>query len=350
MSGATRVQYTNGLMCVGIRVPGAVTHHLEAFFGEPNGSARSSQWNIDSWIAQDLLVGAELDHPVAGEYGEPWIASGDGNRLVSLRSGVGLTVDLDRRSIAVRGGDTRGVMVETYRCVRQVLVRSLLAVGARILHASATLGRDGVTIYVGQKGAGKTTSMLQNIVKNNEAFVANERVLVWKRDGRLFVYGWPGTAFVGLGSLRAVFSLDDLIGLHERIGGTALLLMDHRTVDRNVIESLRRVPRHLVADHKIYLLPGELAALTKTSVRWGGRLQRIVLPRFTTTESPAQGPVPVKRLHEVLTRESLQTPPHWPDLLGLDRSPAYTPDYVSLDDLFTIEAIEVSGPNLAVTA
>jgi hypothetical protein len=349
MTDMMRIQYSNGSTPIEIRAPCAVTPHLEAFFGKPDCPARRAQWEIDSRIDRDWLAGTELENPVTGEYGEPWMASGDGNHLVSLRSGAELAIDLDQRHIRVHGGGTRGVMLETYRSVRQVLVRSLLAAGARILHASATLGRDGVTIFVGQKGAGKTTSMLHNIVTNNEAFVANERVLVWKRDGQLFVYGWPETAFVGLGSLRSMFSLDDLIGLHERVGGTAFLLMDHRTVDRNVIEGIRRVPRHRVADHKVYLLPGELAALANTTVRWGGRLQRIVLPRFTTGEGPAQCPVPAERLREILARESLQIPPHWPDLLGLDRNRAHTPDQVGIDEFLTIEAIEVRGQNLAVT-
>lgn len=344
-----RIQYDNGLAPIGIRAPCTVAPHLEAFFGKPDSSARSAPWEIDSRIDRDSLVGSELENPVTGEYGEPWMASGDGNHLVSLRSGTELTIDHAQRSIRVRGGGARGVVLETYRSVRQVLVRSLLAAGARILHASATLGRDGVTIFVGQKGAGKTTSMLHNVVTNSEAFVSNERVLVWKRDGQLFVYGWPETAFVGLGSLESVFSLEDLIGLHERIGGTAFLLMDHRALDREVIEGIRRVPRHRVAGHKVYLLPGELAALANTTVRWGGRLRRIVLPRFTTAENPAQRPVPAKRLREILARESLQVPPHWPDLLGLDRNRAHAPDQLGIDEFLTVEAIEVSGPNLAVT-
>ncbi len=74
--------------------------------------------------------------------------------------------------------------------------------GSAILHASAVLGPRGAVLVLGDKGKGKTTTMLSLIAHHGLHYFSGDKVLVDSAGGHLRLRGWPDYPHVGFGTLR----------------------------------------------------------------------------------------------------------------------------------------------------
>jgi len=344
--------FHNGLTTVEVECPPSLVRHLINFMapGAPEGD--DARWTVESVLAP---IGAErsmahITRLVTGEYNEPWVADDALDLLISLRTGVRVMVDRPNRRIRIVSEDETALAVETYRSVRQLLVWSLLAHGATIVHASAVWDDHGVTLFVGEKGSGKTTAMLQALCTGQFGFVGNDRVLLWRSDADIRAFGWPATAYVGLGSIAGTVGLKRLKGVHESVSSTARILLDHQCTSDQTIELMSRIPISAIGRHKIFLLPGEIASLTRTAVSSGGLLNRVIFPHFTPDRflKTSVKSIGASDLNLLIRREILDVPVDYPDLLGLRSAfPSEAAQAWPIDWALDVEGLTVSGPNLA---
>ena len=105
------------------------------------------------------------------------------------------------------------------RVVRELITAQAYARDAISLHASAVAAPDrSVTLFVGGKGAGKTTRLLLSLSRPDTSFVANDRVLLRLDEGTYRVHGLPTIVALRAPTL-ALFP--DLAPRSSRIGGTS---------------------------------------------------------------------------------------------------------------------------------
>ena len=319
--------FTNGHVFVDFYASPELLEHARNYFAPDPGCQLPSsapRWKVTARLGTGSdPVPCTNWSLVKGEYGEALARCPSGCHLVSLVSGSRIRIDAKARSIDVHGTSLQGVYMEAYRAVRQILLRTLLHQGAVVMHASAVAAADGVTVCVGKKGAGKTTAAWQSLhaAQGGLRFVANDRVLLTPGNSGIAVYGWPATAFVGLGTISSTFGVKRLVGLHDRCSGTARLMTDHRLTEADVLDFYGsvQVTEHL-ASHKLYLLPGEVAQATESGLAWGGPLKRIVFPEFQHDGDEHSARIQQLRPADampILAAEVLGEGLGYPDTLGL---------------------------------
>ncbi|MFD2837083.1 hypothetical protein ACFS3C_12370 [Azotobacter vinelandii] len=76
------------------------------------------------------------------------------------------------------------------RVIKQLLITKIENAGGAVLHASA-FSLDGRAIcYVGEKGQGKTTCLLESLKANGAKFITNDRLPIIPISGKFHVLGW----------------------------------------------------------------------------------------------------------------------------------------------------------------
>ncbi len=86
------------------------------------------------------------------------------------------------------GGNLR---LAALRVVRELISVQAFCRGSMPVHASAVAHGEGVTLFVGPKGAGKTTNLVAALERAGTSYVANDRVLVDRTDAGYRVRGTP---------------------------------------------------------------------------------------------------------------------------------------------------------------
>lgn len=83
------------------------------------------------------------------------------------------------------------------KIVRSYFYKLMASYGWVQIHAGAVINRnDEVFLFAGGKGAGKTSSILASILKNNDIrFISNDRVLIHPSDS--YTIGWPTAVGIG---------------------------------------------------------------------------------------------------------------------------------------------------------
>ncbi|QGZ64593.1 phosphoenolpyruvate carboxykinase (ATP) [Paraburkholderia acidisoli] len=89
------------------------------------------------------------------------------------------------------------------------------AAGTVLLHASAVNSQSGTLLILGEKHAGKTTTLLHLVFQGRFELLSGDKVLLRERDGGLWVRGWPDYPHVGMGTLRSIPGLSDRLGVRD---------------------------------------------------------------------------------------------------------------------------------------
>ncbi|ACO78647.1 hypothetical protein AvCA_24640 [Azotobacter vinelandii CA] len=86
---------------------------------------------------------------------------------------------------------TKNALVkDIQRVIKQLLITKIENAGGAVLHASA-FSLDGRAIcYVGEKGQGKTTCLLESLKANGAKFITNDRLPIIPISGKFHVLGW----------------------------------------------------------------------------------------------------------------------------------------------------------------
>jgi hypothetical protein len=75
--------------------------------------------------------------------------------------------------------------------------------GTTLLHASAAVGSGGIVMIVGEKGAGKTTTLFKLIFNAGLGYYSGDKVLLRVEDRLATLRAWPDYPHLGIGTLRA---------------------------------------------------------------------------------------------------------------------------------------------------
>jgi hypothetical protein len=207
-------------------------------------------------------------------------------RAVTAGSGLAYRSELTAGTLEVIGYDPEAVSTATARLAREMVRGVLLRDGWSILHASAVVHEGRVTLTIGEKGAGKTTTAVALANVYRLGLLANDRVFVRaNEDGGVDVLPWPSAAALGLGLLDALGWFDLARDRLER--GEAL----HPTQDERVTEALltcRTTPlwdggREL----KAQVFPDQFPHWFGLDLATSGQAAAIVFPRIEAGAVPA---------------------------------------------------------------
>lgn len=189
----------------------------------------------------------------------------DGTQLAwDADTRVGYRYDTARREVAFYG-DAPTAFIHLIELVRYFGLLVEQSKGTAVLHSSAVLDEKtgGVIAIAGVKGAGKTTTMLDLVLRQGHRYFSGDKLLLDVVDGRLRARGWPDYPHIGLGSLR------QHPALVERLGSQAAAALDTARADAD----------------KILLTPEAFAGAVGRSPMGSGWLERIVLPEVALDEA-----------------------------------------------------------------
>lgn len=175
--------------------------------------------------------------------------------------GVEVAIDRARHQAVVSGRNEADLRVPVLRIIEDATVVALEARGAVVLHASAVAAGDKAILLVGNKGAGKTTSLCRLLKLFNISKLANDNVVLWQQGSSVVVRGWP--SFFKLAAAT--------VATHEELA--AVFPPELRDQLANG-EELWKVYE------KVALFPEEGAELFDRKIEPQGILSTIILPRF----------------------------------------------------------------------
>jgi len=124
----------------------------------------------------------------------------------ALRTAHGVTVTRNQDTVTVTGPRLRDRAITARKVVRALWLERLLAGEATILHASAAADARRVLIFTGASGAGKSSLMLDAVLRHGWQYLGDDRVALWERDGRLHLAPLPSVVRVRQGTARALGS------------------------------------------------------------------------------------------------------------------------------------------------
>jgi hypothetical protein len=87
------------------------------------------------------------------------------------------------------------------------------AAGSVLLHASAVMLGGRLFLILGDKGAGKTTTMLRLVAECGAQYYSGDKVLASLDADGLILRAWPDIPYIGIGSLRGLPDLASSLGI-----------------------------------------------------------------------------------------------------------------------------------------
>jgi hypothetical protein len=87
------------------------------------------------------------------------------------------------------------------------------AAGTVLLHASAVMIGGRLFLILGDKGAGKTSTMLRMVAECGADYYSGDKVLASLDSGGLILRAWPDIPYIGIGSLRGLPGLAANLGI-----------------------------------------------------------------------------------------------------------------------------------------
>jgi hypothetical protein len=226
---------------------------------------------------------------------------GDGTLLLASDDSFGA----DRHSV-VRAGrwvavvdaaGTEQTRRGPLRVVREVMLRGLENLGGCFGHAAAVDAEGTGCLLVGGNGSGKT-SVMWHLVMQGAGYVANDRCVLLREDGRVRVFVYPMSIRLGMGT----------------VGGADALRVQR--LQRSQPEGLwaQRVERDDDARanwgnrEKLEITPRELSGLTGAGVSLEGTADVLVFPRLEIGAGPVRLRDVSRAAAEAVLRENLREP------------------------------------------
>lgn len=116
----------------------------------------------------------------------------------------------DKSSVYVISDNKKNISIEIRRIVKDnILSRWAEKEGSAILHCACASKNDNGIIIMGEKGSGKTTTLLKLLLQYDAQFVTSDRGYIRINNGKLQLNGWPEPLNIGFGTLSG-FSLNTL--------------------------------------------------------------------------------------------------------------------------------------------
>lgn len=129
-------------------------------------------------------------------------------------SATGYAVDRRTRRVMFYGSpDNAGSAIHLHDFVRYLALLVCEAQGYILLHASAVTIAERLILVLGDKGAGKTTTMLDLVAGQGARYYSGDKVVASVEGGRLVIRAWPDIPYIGVGSLRSRPKLAAQLGM-----------------------------------------------------------------------------------------------------------------------------------------
>lgn len=101
--------------------------------------------------------------------------------------------------------------------VRDLVLKNEENRGVLVLHATSALKDGKVSLIIGSKGAGKSTTLLEFVKKDHYQLMSGDKTFVWIQNGELFASGWPDYPHLGLGTISKYPDLINKLQLKDQI-------------------------------------------------------------------------------------------------------------------------------------
>ncbi|MCY1117460.1 hypothetical protein OWO30_03855 [Bacillus safensis] len=159
------------------------------------------------------------------------------------------------------------------RIVREIALRTLENQGGCFTHAAAVSFEDGQkgALIIGDKGAGKSTTMWQFLHHGGADFITNDRSISVLEDQELTVYGWPMCLALGVGTVQATTNIQEL--KNKKFSRS----QDKRIWDET-ISTEEEAKEKWASGCKFEITPKEAAEMTGTTIRSSTKVDMVIFP------------------------------------------------------------------------
>ena len=262
--------------------------YLHPLLSHEQDQDNREHFKVGQLFADDLVIG--VSHFIASGQMDSYSvqsAKGLNTRLVfsshlivdfDPEEGMVCVTDLENRAVTlVTSCHGRYYPVQHFsRLVRELITGFLRQEGWLTFHAGA-VAVDGKTfLVIGDQGAGKT-SLILALLAGGAEYIANERVFVKYKDGKLCTLSSPMAVAVGLGTAMQYPLLKSCITQPTFLAYPPLRLNAERIV--NTPES------HWAGlPDKLQVFPGELELAFNTRAIAGGEIVGVVFPELSSTQ------------------------------------------------------------------
>ncbi len=222
--------------------------------------------------------------------------------LVRIDGGPEIALDAAGGTMLEVRGDDRRTRVEVLadaerpagrlavlRVLRELASAAALRRGELPIHGAAVADADGVTLFVGAKGAGKSSLLVHALLHPGTQFVANDRAFVRVgAGGAASAHGMPTIVAIREGTLALAARLRDAVGSGAwHYASTVAEARGARAAGAPVPGAGTRWPPGLS--------PAQLCAILGVDALAGGTVARIVFTEIDTRSTPA-APFSLRRL------------------------------------------------------
>ncbi|QXI31545.1 hypothetical protein HU752_019215 [Pseudomonas vanderleydeniana] len=130
-----------------------------------------------------------LDDPAVTDFRDGLARhTANGREIYNPRNGTGFRIAGNRIEIIYQ--DSEALVRDLMRVIKQLLITQVENAGGCVLHASAIAINGQAICFVGRKGQGKTTSVLQALQLPGAKYITNDRLpLIWL-NGEPHALGW----------------------------------------------------------------------------------------------------------------------------------------------------------------
>jgi hypothetical protein len=200
--------------------------------------------------------------------------------------------------LVVLASTERSLLTHLVRCLREIYLRRMEALGAISLHAGAVALGDDCVLMVGDKSMGKTSLVLALSLDGGNRYLANDRAIVLRDGASFIVYPFPLACRVAIGTARGIAILAPLLRRGDSL---------HRTQHEYFLPGSQSASEP-GADVKLEITPYELVHRFGLRHAPAARLRRVIIPEVSAAyRSPAWVPLSREEAFAALAAQ-LQTP------------------------------------------
>ncbi|WP_127534508.1 phosphoenolpyruvate carboxykinase (ATP) [Paenibacillus kobensis] len=135
------------------------------------------------------------------------------------RTDIRIAMDAVNGSILVAGateGSERENMV-WIELIRDLVLKNEENHGVVVVHATCAYQDGAAMMIAGQKGAGKSTTLLELVHRFGCSFMSGDKTFLWMDGGKLYASGWPDYPHLGLGTMSKYPEFVERYGLADPI-------------------------------------------------------------------------------------------------------------------------------------
>lgn len=140
----------------------------------------------------------------------------------------GILVMRNKNTIEIIGCNEGELSLRTYTSIRSIMEELLFSLGFSMIHASCVSFKDKGVIFLGDKGAGKTTFLLF-LLESNGVFVGNDRLFIRFNKSSVEIIPRPSLTRVGMGTALNIPRLKNLVPKqYQDLNREQLMKMDDK--------------------------------------------------------------------------------------------------------------------------